>query len=77
MSEASGAIEELLELIVTEAPELLRRPLPPLSEVVMRGGLEVSDGHVGHRGTDWEEIGLLAPPAAGGRWGFEPSRVVR
>lgn len=67
------SLEELLELVATEAPELLRRPLPPFDEVVRRGGLEVWDGHVGHRGTDWGAVGLVPPLAPGEAWGFQPS----
>ncbi len=70
------SLEELLELVATEAPELLRRPLPPFPEVVERGGLEVREGFVGHRGTDWEATGLLVPVSGPEAWGFEPSRTV-
>jgi hypothetical protein len=70
------ALEELLELVVTEAPELLRRPLPPFAEVVTRGGLEVRDGWVGHPGTDWEATGLLEPLDPEDAWGFEPPAVI-
>jgi len=40
-------IEELLELIAMEAPELLRMPLPPFVEVLENAGLDVEDGLVG------------------------------
>lgn len=69
-------IEELLELVATEAPEIFRRPLPPFQEVVRRGGLEVHDGVVGHPGTDWDAWDLGTPPHPGGPWGFTPSRAV-
>ena len=69
-------LEELLELVATEAPELLRRPLPPFAEVVVRGGLEVHDGWVGHRGTDWEATGLLAPIDLEEAWGYEAPDTV-
>lgn len=36
----------LLELIATEAPEVLRWPLPPVAEVLATCGLEVRDGWV-------------------------------
>lgn len=54
------AIEELLELVATEAPEILRRPLPPLSEVIERAGL------------DWEAIGVQPPVTSQEAWGFDP-----
>jgi hypothetical protein len=69
-------IEELLELVATEAPEIFRRPLPPFREVVRRGGLEVHDDVVGHPGTDWDAWDLGVPPHPGQPWGFEPSRAV-
>lgn len=65
------SLEELLELVATEAPELLHGPLPPFREVVMRGGLEVRDGWVGHRGTNWEARELSAPLGPEDAWGFE------
>jgi hypothetical protein len=65
-------IEELLELVATEAPEILRRPLPPLSEVIERAGLEVVGGMVGHLGTDWEAIELAPPVTPQEAWGFDP-----
>lgn len=70
------SLEELLELVATEAPELFRRPLPPFPEVVVRGGLEVREGLVGHRGTNWEATGLLVTRSGPEAWGFEPSRTV-
>ena len=70
------SLEELLELVATEAPELLRRPLPPFPEVVVRGGLEFREGFVGHRGTNWEATGLLVQASEPEAWGFEPSRTV-
>lgn len=70
------SIEELLELVATEAPELLRRSLPPFPEVVARGGLEVHEGLVGHRGTDWEASGLFVPASSPEAWGFEPGGTV-
>jgi hypothetical protein len=70
------ALEELLELIATEAPELFRRPLPPLTEVVRRGGLEVEDGLVGHPGTDWDQVRWAESPDPEDAWGFEPPNVV-
>lgn len=69
-------LEELLELVATEDPELLRRPLPPFAEVVARGGLEVRDGWVGHRGTDWEATGLLDPIELEQAWGYEAPDTV-
>jgi hypothetical protein len=46
----------VLELLVTEAPELLRRPLPPLPEVIEQAGWETDGGYVGPAGTVWEEL---------------------
>ena len=69
-------LEELLELVATEAPELLRRPLPPFTEVVRRGGLEVEDGLVGHPGTDWDQVRWAVSPDPEDAWGFEPPDVV-
>jgi hypothetical protein len=70
------ALEELLELVATEAPEVLRRPLPPFSEVVERGGLEVVGGFVGHSGTNWDELFYGLDPDPEGAWGFSPSRTL-
>jgi hypothetical protein len=70
------AMEELLELVATEAPELLRRPLPPFSEVVERGGLEVHDGWVGHRGTDWHAADRATLPGHQQAWGFQPDDIL-
>jgi hypothetical protein len=69
-------LEELLELVATEAPELFRRPLPPFTEVVRRGGLEVEDGLVGHPGTAWDEVRWAESPDPEDAWGFEPPDVV-
>lgn len=63
-------LAELLELVATDAPEVLRRPLPPIPEVLERAGLEVVDGLVGHAGTDWNALGYhddLDPASA---WGY-------
>jgi hypothetical protein len=68
-------LEELLELVATEKAELLHRPLPPFPEVLARGGLELHEGWVGHRGTDWEAAGLLARLSPEEAWGFQPSRM--
>jgi hypothetical protein len=65
-------IVDLLRLVATEAPELFRRPLPPFSEVVERGGLEVSNGLVGHIGTDWAAAEWSLAPSPQAAWGFEP-----
>lgn len=69
-------IETLLELVATEAPELLRRPLPPFMEIVRRGGLEVEEGLVGHPGTDWDQVRWALSPDPEDAWGFEPADVV-
>ncbi|MEO5704317.1 MAG: hypothetical protein ABIZ52_08550 [Candidatus Limnocylindrales bacterium] len=71
------AIEELLQLAATEAPELLRRPLPPVSEVLERGGLEVRHGLVGHPGTDWAAVESIFAPPPQEAWGFRPARIVQ
>jgi hypothetical protein len=67
------AIEDLLELVATEAPKILRRPLPPLKEVIERAGLEVVDGLVGHPGTDWAAITVQHPITPQEAWGFDPA----
>jgi hypothetical protein len=71
------SLGELLELTATEVPDLLRRPLPPISEVLERGGLEVRHGLVGHPGTDWATIesGFAPPPQEA--WGFQPARTIQ
>jgi hypothetical protein len=66
------AIEDLLELVATEAPEILRRPLPPLSQVIERAGLEVVDGLVGHPGTDWAAVAVQPSVTPQEAWGFDP-----
>jgi hypothetical protein len=71
------AIEELLELAATEAPDLLRRPLPPISEVLERGGLEVRHGLVGHPGTDWAAVEANFGPPPQEAWGFRPSKTIQ
>jgi hypothetical protein len=71
------SIEELLELAATEAPQLLRRPLPSISEVVVRGGLEVRHGLVGHPGTDWYAIQSSFGPEPQEAWGFRPARTIQ
>ena len=71
------AIGELLELAATEAPDLLRRPLPPISEVIERGGLEVRQGLVGHRGTDWVAVESAFAPPPQEAWGYRPARVIQ
>ena len=70
------SLEQLLELVATEAPDLFQRPLPPLTEVVRRGGLEVEDGLVGHPGTDWDQVRWAESPDPEDAWGFEPPDVV-
>ena len=70
-------LEELLLLVATEAPQLLRRPLPPISEVIERGGLEVNRGLVGHPGTDWVAVEYAIDPAPQEAWGFRPAKNVQ
>lgn len=70
------ALRDLLEVVATEIPEILRRPLPPFTEVVRRGGLEVEDGLVGHAGTDWAQVRWVESPDPEDAWGFEPPSVV-
>lgn len=71
------AIEELLELAATEASHLLTRPLPPISEVLARSGLEVRHGLVGHPRTDWAAIESSFAPPPQDAWGFRPSRAIQ
>lgn len=71
------AIEDLLKLAATEAPELLRRPVPPFSELLVRGGLEVHHGLVGHPGTDWAALDWLPEPLPQEAWGFRPARILQ
>jgi hypothetical protein len=70
------SLRELLEIVVTDAPEVFRRPLPPFTDVVRRGGLEVEDGLVGHAGTDWAQVRWAESPDPEDAWGFEPPDVV-
>lgn len=67
----------LLILVATEAPEILRRPMPPLVEVVERGGLVVADGWVGHRGTDFDRFSESRHRSPEDAWGFEPPDAVQ
>ncbi len=71
------SIVDLLRLVATEAPQLLRRPLPPFSEVVSRGGLEVVNGLVGHPGTDWPAVEWSLAPSAQDAWGFQPRGTIQ
>lgn len=71
------SIEELLELAATEAPDLLRRPLPPISEVLERGGLEVRHGLAGHPRTDWAAVESTFAPPPQEAWGFRPARTIQ
>jgi hypothetical protein len=66
------AVNELLELVVTEAPELLRRPLPPFDDLIRLGGLEVEGGLVGHPATDWREARWWTAPTEGSARGIDP-----
>ncbi len=72
---ATISLEELLVMVASEAPDLLRRPLPPLAEVLELGGLELSDGRVAHRGTDWQSVRWEIPRFPDDAWGFEPPEV--
>jgi hypothetical protein len=69
-------LELLLIMVATEAPELFRRPMPPLTEVIRKGGLEVEGGLVGYPGTDFDDpfAGVGHDPAD--VWGFEPPNAV-
>jgi hypothetical protein len=69
--------EELLEMVATEAPESLHRPLPPFTEVVRKAGLEVEEGWVGFPGTDWPAFGIVPSGSAQETWGYEPPRRVQ
>jgi hypothetical protein len=70
------SLRELLEVVATEAPEVFRRPLPPFTDVVRRGGLEVEGGLVGHAGTDWAQVRWAESPDPEDAWGFAPPDVV-
>jgi hypothetical protein len=61
-------LDTLLLILVTEDAEVFRRPLPPVSELLERGGFEVEDGLVGLPGAAWDDIRW----ALEGAWGFEP-----
>jgi hypothetical protein len=50
-------LDELLGIIATDAPELFRRPLPPIHEVLERCGLDVEDGLVGQVDDDGPAVG--------------------
>lgn len=54
-----NAVPAHIGRVVVEAlvysPRLLRQPVPPLGEVLTRGGLEVHEDLVGYPGTDWSE----------------------
>jgi hypothetical protein len=69
-------IETLLEIVATEAPEVFRQPLPPFMELVERGGLEIDEGLVGHRGTDWSQVRWALSPDPEDAWGYEPPDIV-
>jgi hypothetical protein len=71
------SIVDLLRRVATEAPQLLRRPLPPFTEVVERSGLEVMNGLVGHPGTDWAAVEWSLAPSAQDAWGFRPGGAVQ
>ncbi len=66
------SIETLLQFIATEAPDLFRRPLPPLSHLLERAGFEVEDGFVGLPGAAWDDIRWALDPDPEAAWGFEP-----
>lgn len=42
------SIETLLGWVATDAPELLRRPVPPIGDLICRSGLVLDDGFVRH-----------------------------
>lgn len=73
---ATMELSDLLELIATDAPDTLHRPLPPLPEVLERAGLEVVDGLVGHAGTDWNALGYRDELDPASAWGYEPPTSV-
>lgn len=57
-SEDGGPIEswDLVVVALADAPELLRRPLPPLSQIYLEAGLETFGPWVGLAGQDWSEL---------------------
>jgi hypothetical protein len=69
-------VEDLLELLATEAPELFQRPLPPIGALLERGGFEVEDGLVGLPGAAWDDIRWALDPDAEAAWGFEPGDAI-
>jgi hypothetical protein len=69
-------VEDLLELLATESPELFGRPLPPIGALLERGGFEVEDGLVGLPGAAWDDIRWALDPDTEAAWGFEPGDAV-
>jgi hypothetical protein len=69
-------MEDLLEILATEAPDLFRRPLPSLGRLLERGGFEVEDGLVGLPGAAWDDIRWALDPDPEAAWGFEPGDAV-
>jgi hypothetical protein len=69
-------MEDLLEILATETPDLFRRPLPSLGRLLERGGFEVEDGLVGLPGAAWDDIRWALDPDPEAAWGFEPGDAV-
>jgi hypothetical protein len=69
-------IEDLLEILATEAPDVFRRPLPSLGVILERAGFEVQDGLVGLPGAAWDDIRWALDPDPEAAWGFEPGDAV-
>lgn len=65
-------VSALLAIIATDAPELFRKPLPPLAQLLVRAGFEVDDGLVGLPGAAWDDIRWALDPDPEAAWGFEP-----
>jgi hypothetical protein len=65
-------LDTLLLILATEDAEVFHRPLPPVSELLERGGFEVEDGLVGLPGAAWDDIRWALNPDPEGAWGFEP-----
>ena len=69
-------VEDLLEILATEVPDLFRRPLPSLGQLLERGGFEVEDGLVGLPGAAWDDIRWALDPDPEAAWGFAPGDAV-
>jgi hypothetical protein len=69
-------MEDLLEILATEAPDLFLRPLPSLTAMLERAGFEMDDGLIGLPGAAWDDIRWALDPNPEAAWGFEPGDTV-